>query len=116
MRGGDEVDAPTLTLVIALIGCVVGVAGWLHTSNGDASDQAASTAEIKTKLEFIGNDTKDIRAKLSRYEEDMRTVRQTADVALARANAANDRLDAYGVPSAANARSVIQDMEIGGTE
>ena len=54
-------DITTISIIIAVIGCLVGAAGWLRNTRTDASQQKAAESEIKTKLDFMSNDIKEVK-------------------------------------------------------
>ena len=87
-------DNATLTLLVAIIGCIVGLAGWYRNSKEDSEEQATRSAEIATKLDFLANDTKDVKAELRAQRSDNMETKQIALNAKASAEAAHDRLDA----------------------
>ena len=98
-------DTVTISIGVAIIGCVIGVLGWAHTTSKDDSELAAAIARITTSLEYIENDLKEIKAQFRRMEGDVATATEVANTALVTANAAHDRLDALGVDNAAKARA-----------
>lgn len=87
-------DQDTIYLLIAIIGCVVGLAGWLRNAESDEKDQASDRAAIATKLDFISEDVKDTKAELRTFRTDLAETRSTASAALSSARAAHARIDA----------------------
>ena len=86
-------DISTISIIIAIIGCLVGAAGWLRNSKSDASQQKASESEIKTKLDFMSNDMKEIKVDVRSFSRDLQEVRTIAISAESEAKRANSRID-----------------------
>jgi outer membrane murein-binding lipoprotein Lpp len=86
-------DVSTISIIIAIIGCLVGAAGWLRNARSDAGQQKAAESEIKTKLDFMSNDMKEIKVDVRSFSRDLQEVRTIAISAEAEAKRANNRLD-----------------------
>ena len=86
-------DVSTISIAIAIIGCLVGAAGWLRNTRADASQQKASESEIKTKLDFMSNDIKEVKVDIRSFNRDLQEVRTIAVSAEAEAKRANTRID-----------------------
>ena len=98
-------DTVTISVIIAVIGCCVGVAGWWRNASKDDSELAASIASIQTSLVYIEQQLAEIKSEFRRMETDVADATATANKALSTANAAHDRLDAMGVETASKARA-----------
>ncbi len=77
----------------ALVAFVTYLRGNVRADRQDAETQA----ETSTKLDFIANDLKDIKAENRRYSSELRDVREIAVHARERADAAHERLDRAGI-------------------
>ena len=86
-------DIATISIIVAIIGCLVGAAGWLRNTRTDASQQKATESEIKTKLDFMSNDIKEVKVDVRSFSRDLQEVRAIAITAEADAKRANDRID-----------------------
>lgn len=86
-------DTTTISIIIAIIGCLVGAAGWLRNTRTDASQQKAAESEIKTKLDFMSNDIKEVKVDIRAFSRDLQDVRTIAVSAEAEAKRANTRID-----------------------
>lgn len=86
-------DVATISIIIAVIGCLVGVAGWARNLTKDTGLQKATESEIKTTIDFIANDIKDMKVDLRAFTRDLQDVRTIAVTAESEAKRANDRLD-----------------------
>lgn len=86
-------DISTISIIIAIIGCLVGAAGWLRNTRTDASQQKAAESEIKTKLDFMSNDIKEVKVDIRSFNRDLQNVRTIAVSAEAEAKRANSRID-----------------------
>ena len=84
-------DIATISIIIAIIGCLVGSAGWLRNAKTDASRQKATESEIKTKLDFISDDMKEIKVDVRAFSRDLQDVRTIA-ITAKRANSRIDRM------------------------
>lgn len=87
-------DVATLTTLVAIIGCLVGLAGWSRNSKEDAENGEKRTSTIETKLDFISEDIKDTKAEIRAQRSEMSETKQLAITAMAKAESAHDRLDA----------------------
>lgn len=87
-------DTVTISIGVAIIGCVIGVLGWAHTTSKDDSELAAAIAAIRTSLSYIEQDIKEIKAEFRRVETDAQEAQATAVKALNVAKAAHERIDA----------------------
>ena len=104
----DTVVISTISAIVAIVGCCVGVAGWTRNARKDGSEIAASIAAIQTAIGYIENDIKEIKAEFRRIEDDVQDARETAGKALSTAEAAHDRLDALGAHTASQSRKEIR--------
>lgn len=55
------IDTGTITLLIAVIGCVVGVAGFMRNGNNDHEDTGAKWATIENNIHHIRSDLTEIK-------------------------------------------------------
>lgn len=92
-----EGSISVLTFVIAIIGCVVAVSGVGSRQRDEAKQEEHHIATISTKLDFIGEDVKDVKAEQRVFQRDMNDVRKLAMRASERAEAAHRRLDRIGL-------------------
>lgn len=83
----------TISIIIAIIGCLVGLAGWLRNTRTDSGQQKATESEIKTTLDFMSNDLKEVKVDIRSFNRDLQDVRGIAISAQADAKRANDRID-----------------------
>ena len=86
-------DISTISIIIAIVGCLVGAAGWLRNTRTDISQQKAAESEIKTKLDFMSNDIKEVKVDIRSFSRDLQDVRTIAVSAEAEAKRANTRKD-----------------------
>lgn len=84
---------PYFTACIALLSLVVAFVTWLNKTKQDSGKQDAHNASISTKLDFIGEDVKDIKADQRSSRQEIAEVRNIATHASERAEAAHNRLD-----------------------
>jgi len=88
-----DMDISTISIIIAIVGCLVGAAGWLRNTRTDAGQQKAVESEIKTKLDFMSNDIKEVKVDVRSFSRDLQEVRTIAISAEAEAKRANARID-----------------------
>lgn len=86
-------DLTTVSIIIAIVGCLVGLAGWWRNNRNDSGQQKATESEIKTTLDFIQNDIKEMKVDIRSFNRDLQDVRSIAIAAKTEAKRANDRLD-----------------------
>lgn len=86
-------EVTTISIIIAIIGCLVGMAGWLRNVRTDANQQKATESEIKTKLDFMSNDIKEVKIDVRSFTRDLQDVRTIAVTAETEAKRANTRID-----------------------
>lgn len=86
-----------LTFVMAIIGCIVAVSGVGSRQRNEVKQEEHHITTISTKLDFIGEDIKDVKAEQRVFQRDMNDVRNLAMRASERAEAAHRRLDRIGL-------------------
>lgn len=85
--------------VLPAISCVIALIALVSTINKDGNEGAASHAEVITKLDFIINDTKDLKAEMRSSRDEISRLRTKVEHATERAEAAHRRLDRAGIDS-----------------
>lgn len=96
MQLAEEI-ATAVSITIAAMAAVIALATYVRGGKSEAKGDAAKDAEVITKLDFIGNDLKDIKADNRRTKSEVNEVRQIAMHAQERADAAHNRLDRAGI-------------------
>lgn len=89
--------AAAITFAIGVIGCVIAVTNLFSDKNKEAKGEEHTITAVSTKLDFIGEDVKDIKADQRVFQRDMNEVRSIALNAKERADAAHRRLDRIGL-------------------
>ena len=92
-------DMATISALIAIVGCLVGVSGWYFGRKDSAAQHAKDDGIFVNELGHIGNDVKDIKAEFRSFRTDINETRTMAMQAKSLAETAHDRLDSLGVPS-----------------
>lgn len=82
-----------VAFVASIILCVIGVSNFYSNKSKDAKNEEHTITSISTKLGFIGEDVKDIKADQRVFQRDINEVRSIALNAKERADAAHRRLD-----------------------
>lgn len=86
-----------LTFVIAIIGCIISVSGVSYRQRNEAKKDEHYITTISTKLDFISEDVKDVKADQRSFQRDINEIRNIAINAKERADAAHRRLDRIGL-------------------
>lgn len=86
-----------MTFVIAIVGCIIAVAGAGSKQRDEAKKEEHYITTISTKLDFISEDVKDVKADQRAFRRDINEVRNIAMNAKERADAAHQRLDRIGL-------------------
>lgn len=92
-----EGSITVLTFVIAIIGCVISVSNVGSKQRDEAKKEEHYITTISTKLDFISEDVKDVKADQRAFQRDINEVRAIATNARERADAAHRRLDQIGL-------------------
>lgn len=92
-----EGSITVLTFVIAIIGCVVSVSGVNSRQRNEVKKEEHYITTISTKLDFISEDVKDVKADQRSFQRDINEIRTIAMNAKERADAAHRRLDRIGL-------------------
>ena len=103
---GDIV--PAVSAAVAVMGALVALATYARGGKQELRGDAAQRAETNLKLDFIGNDIKDIKAENRRTASEIREIRENSaaeigevrEIALYardRADAAHNRMDRAGI-------------------
>lgn len=82
-----------VSTAVGVVGALVGLFSFLATRQKDSNGQASFDAEVKTKLDFISEDVKDIKAESRLVRSELYEVRETAVSAMALAKSASERID-----------------------
>lgn len=61
-------------VLIALIGCIVGLAGWLRNHDSDNEKEASNMTTVIVKLENIRGSISDLKLDLKRTAEDLQSI------------------------------------------
>lgn len=61
-------------LLIALIGCIVGLAGWLRNHDSDNEKETSNMTTVIVKLENIRGSISDLKLDLKRTAEDLQSI------------------------------------------
>ena len=86
-------DYVFVSTAVGIVGMLVGLFSFLNGREKDSNGQASFDAEVKTKLDFIGEDVKDIKAESRLVRTELYEVRETATSALTLAKNAHERID-----------------------
>lgn len=86
-----------ITFVIAIIGCIVSLSGVASRQRNEAKSEEHYITTISTKLDFISEDVKDVKADQRAFQRDINEIRTLAMDAKTRADAAHRRLDQLGL-------------------
>jgi len=86
-----------LMFVIGIIGCVVGVCTYFFNQRKEARGDEHTITAVVTKLDFISEDVKDIKADQRAFQRDINEIRSIALNARDRADEAHRRLDSIGL-------------------
>jgi len=87
------VIAPWATIIISLLAFFVSFATLWNNSKKDEGENKAANARVITELGFISNDLKEIKAEYRTTQNELKDVREIAEHASERAEAAHRRLD-----------------------
>lgn len=61
-------------VLIALIGCIVGLAGWLRNHDTDNEKETSNMTTVIVKLENIRGSISDLKLDLKRTAEDLQSI------------------------------------------
>lgn len=61
-------------VLIALIGCIVGLAGWLRNHDTDQEKETSNMTTVIVKLENIRGSISDLKSDLKRTAEDLKDI------------------------------------------
>ena len=61
-------------VLIALIGCIVGLAGWLRNHDTDNERETSNMTTVIVKLENIRGSISDLKSDLKRTAEDLQSI------------------------------------------
>lgn len=89
-----EVGTAEIALLISAMACGAALVGAFRNSRKDTSADAAEGAVVVTKLDFIGNDLKDLKAEYRATRNEVKEAHDLAERARERANEAYEHADA----------------------
>lgn len=94
----------TIYFLIAVIGCVIGVAGWIHFLVWEGVSSTFELQKLNTQVQHLLEELSVLKSELKTIQEDMTNIFSISMDAKATANAAHDRLDALGATNAYQSR------------
>lgn len=81
------------SVLIAMIGCIVGLAGWLRNHDNDASKDTTDMTTVIVKLENIRAGIAELKADVKRTSEDLQNIDRRLTVVEQSTKSAHKRLD-----------------------
>lgn len=86
-----------VTILMAVFSLIIAFATFFSKAKKEEGEQDAHNARVITKLDFIGEDVKDIKAEQRSFRTEINEIRSIATHASERAEAAHHRLDRAGI-------------------
>ena len=80
-------------VLIALIGCIVGLAGWLRNHDSDNERETSNMTTVIVKLENIRVGISDLKSDLKRTAEDLKGIDRRLTIVEQSAKQAHKRID-----------------------
>ena len=80
-------------VLIALIGCIVGLAGWLRNHDSDNEKETSNMTTVIVKLENIRGSISDLKLDLKRTAEDLQSIDRRLTVVEERTKQAHKRIN-----------------------
>ena len=79
--------------LIALIGCIVGLAGWLRNHDTDNEKETSNMTTVIVKLENIRGSISDLKLDLKRTAEDLQSIDRRMTVVEESTKQAHNRIN-----------------------
>lgn len=80
-------------ILIALIGCIVGLAGWLRNHDSDNERETSNMTTVIVKLENIRESISDLKLDLKRTAEDLQSIDRRLTVVEESTKQAHNRIN-----------------------
>lgn len=80
-------------VLIALIGCIVGLAGWLRNHDTDNEKETSNMTTVIVKLENIRGSISDLKLDLKRTAEDLQSIDRRLTVVEESTKQAHNRIN-----------------------
>lgn len=80
-------------VLIALIGCIVGLAGWLRNHDSDNEKETSNMTTVIVKLENIRGSISDLKLDLKRTAEDLQSIDRRLTVVEESVKQAHNRIN-----------------------
>ena len=80
-------------VLIALIGCIVGLAGWLRNHDTDNERETSNMTTVIVKLENIRGSISDLKLDLKRTAEDLQSIDRRLTVVEESVKQAHNRIN-----------------------
>ena len=106
----------TIYFLIAVIGCIVGVAGWIRSLKRESISSAFELQKLNTQVQHLLEESSALKTELKGIQEDITNILSLSMDAKATASAAHDRLDALGATSAHQSREEKNKISSGNLE
>lgn len=97
-------DIETIYFLIAAIGCLIGVSGWVNSEKKEAGELFSAIQVVETRLDHLLLEIEDIKAQLEDVKINARECLELTVSAKTIATAAHDRLDSIDIIPAHQAR------------
>lgn len=81
------------SVLIAIIGCIVGLAGWLRNHDSDSKKETTDMTTVIVKLENIRAGIAELKADVKRTSEDLQGIDRRLTVVEQSTKSAHKRLD-----------------------
>lgn len=92
-------DTVTITVLVAIIGCLVGVANWVRNTRSDTDQLVAYVTKLETQISHLEEQVTDLRSEVKLLQGQIQKAIEDAITAKNTATALHTRLDSAGVQS-----------------
>lgn len=92
-------DTVTITILVAIVGCLVGVANWVRNTRGDTDQLVAYVTKLETQITHLEEQISDLKSEIKVTQTQIQKAIEDSITAKNTAMALHTRLDSDGIQS-----------------
>ena len=82
-----------VSILIAVVGCLVGLSGWLRNHDNDNKADATLMTRLETKIDSIAECTRDIKTEITSLKTDVKSLDKRLTIAETKIEAMWKKID-----------------------
>lgn len=83
----------SVSILIAVVGCLVGLSGWLRNHDNDNKADATLMTRLEAKIDSIAECTRDIKTEITSLKTDVKSLDKRLTIAETKIEAMRKKID-----------------------